>query len=129
LSARGGGAIVNLSSTSALAHGRARVRWPAYDAAKAGVIRLTTALAGLGESHRVRVNCVVPAWIGSPHVRDFYDALTPEQKREAGAPDTLLSPDEVAGAVLRLVTDDALAGRLLVLENGQPPRLVPFGDP
>lgn len=125
---RGGGAIINISSTSALPHGRAHVRWPAYDAAKAGVIRLTTALAPLRENHGVRVNCIVPAWIGSPHIRAFYDPLTPAQRQEIGAPDTLLSPDEIAEAAVRLAADDALAGRVLVLENGKPPTLLAFGD-
>src|SRR4051812_16835049 len=44
-----GGAIVNISSISALWHGRriAGVSAPAYDAAKAGMIRLTTTLKPL----------------------------------------------------------------------------------
>jgi NAD(P)-dependent dehydrogenase (short-subunit alcohol dehydrogenase family) len=126
---RGGGVVVNVSSTSALPHGRAHVRWPAYDAAKAGVVRLTTALVGLWESHRVRVNCVAPAWIGTPHIRAFYDPLTPEQRREIGAPETLLSLGEIADAVVSLAADETLAGRVLVLENGKPPRLVAYGDP
>ena len=47
---RGGGAIVNISSTSALGHGRKTPGGaPAYDAAKAGILRLTTMLANLGE--------------------------------------------------------------------------------
>jgi NAD(P)-dependent dehydrogenase (short-subunit alcohol dehydrogenase family) len=130
LARRGGGAIVNVSSTSALPFGRAHVRWPAYDAAKAAVIRLTTALEPLRETHRVRVNCVVPGWIGTPHLRSFYDPLTAEQRKEIGAPDVLLSPDDdIAPAVVRLATDERLAGRVLVLDNGSPPRLVAFGDP
>jgi 3-hydroxybutyrate dehydrogenase len=46
---RHGGAIVNMSSTSALGHGRGHSPWPAYDTAKAAVIRLTTCLASLRE--------------------------------------------------------------------------------
>jgi NAD(P)-dependent dehydrogenase (short-subunit alcohol dehydrogenase family) len=126
---RGEGAIINVASTSALPHGRSRVRWPAYDAAKAGVIRLTTALAGLRESHGVRVNCIVPAWIGSPHIRAFYDPLTASQRKEMGAPESLLSPGDVAQAAVRLATDDTLSGRILVLDNDRPPALVRFADP
>lgn len=129
LARRGGGAIVNVSSTSALPFGRAHVRWPAYDAAKAAVVRLTTALEPLRETHGVRVNCVVPGWIGTPHIHEFYDRLSAEQRREIGAPDVLLSPqDDIAPAVVRLATDETLAGRVLVLENGAPPRLIRFGD-
>jgi NAD(P)-dependent dehydrogenase (short-subunit alcohol dehydrogenase family) len=56
-----GGAIVNIASISGLWHGR---RSPggvaAYDAAKAGLIGLTTGLCGLAESDGIRVNCLAP---------------------------------------------------------------------
>jgi NAD(P)-dependent dehydrogenase (short-subunit alcohol dehydrogenase family) len=126
---RGGGAIVNISSTSALAHGRKRVGSPAYDAAKAGVLRLTTALASLHERDGIRVNCLVPHWIASPEVKSYWDSLTVEQRKAQGVPDVLITVEEIAEAVLRLATDETLAGRVLVYWPGQPPRLIPFGDP
>jgi hypothetical protein len=43
-------------------------------------------------------------------------------------PDTLLSLEEVAGAILRLATDESLFGRIMVWQNGQPPRLIAEGD-
>jgi hypothetical protein len=30
---------------------------------------------------------------------------------------------------MQLVTDDALAGRVMVWWNGEPPRMIPVGDP
>src|SRR5262249_38786751 len=78
---RGGGAIVNIGSTSALFHGRRRLGSAGYDAAKAGVMRLTTASAWLREREGIRVNCLVPHWIASPEVKSYFDALTPEQRR------------------------------------------------
>src|SRR5579864_196882 len=63
---RGGGAIVNIGSTSAVGHGRKHSRWPAYDVAKAGVMRLTTTLAPLREELGIRVNCLIPNWVASP---------------------------------------------------------------
>jgi NAD(P)-dependent dehydrogenase (short-subunit alcohol dehydrogenase family) len=61
-----GGAIVNMSSISALPFGGIRTSAvPAYDAAKAGVMRLTTNLAGLAATDRIRVNCLVPGWMAS----------------------------------------------------------------
>jgi NAD(P)-dependent dehydrogenase (short-subunit alcohol dehydrogenase family) len=125
---RGGGAIVNVSSTSALAHGRQRVGSPGYDAAKAGVLRLTTALAYLHEREGIRVNCLVPHWIATPEVKSYWDSLTPEQRGAQDVPDVLITVEEIAEAVLRLATDEALAGRVLVYWPGQPPRLIPFGD-
>jgi len=60
----GGGAIVNIASISALWHGRrSGGAAPAYDAAKAGLLRLTTGLAGLAESDAIRVNALAPGWI------------------------------------------------------------------
>src|SRR5262245_43316840 len=84
---RGGGAIVNVGSTSALGHGRKHSKAPAYDVAKAGVIRLTTTLAWLRERDSIRVNCLVPDWVASPEVRSYFDALTPEQRQEQGVPE------------------------------------------
>jgi NAD(P)-dependent dehydrogenase (short-subunit alcohol dehydrogenase family) len=127
---RGGGAIVNIGSTSALGHGRAHSNGsPAYDVAKAGVIRLTTMLAWLKEKEGIRVNCLVPDWIASPDVKSYFDSLTPQQRKEQNVPDVLTGLDEIADAVAHLVTDEALAGRVMVWWSGQARRLIPFGDP
>lgn len=126
---RGGGAIVNVSSTSALGHGKDHSPAPAYDTAKAGVLRLTTTLGGLKKTDGVRVNCLVPAWIATPEVKAYWDALTPEERRDPRIPASLLSLDEVAQAVVNLIADDSLAGRVLVLRNGEKPALIADGDP
>ena len=44
-------------------------------------------------------------------------------------PDTLTTVDEIAASVVRLVRDETLAGRVLVQWSGEPPRLLPQGDP
>lgn len=125
---RGGGAIVNFSSTSALGHGNKNSPWPAYDIAKASVIRLTTTLGFLGDTEKIRVNCVVPAWIGTHEVKSYWDGLTPAERKERGAPEVLLTLDEIADAVVELITNDNLAGRVMVLWNGEPRRLIAKGD-
>jgi NAD(P)-dependent dehydrogenase (short-subunit alcohol dehydrogenase family) len=123
----GGGAIVNMSSISALRHGRIGGS-PAYDTAKAGVLRLTTSLAWLKEKENIRVNCLAPGWIASGDVRSYWEALTPEQRIERQAPARLLQLDEVAGAVVRLATDETLYGRILIWWSEYAPRFIPFGD-
>jgi NAD(P)-dependent dehydrogenase (short-subunit alcohol dehydrogenase family) len=123
----GGGAIVNISSTSALGYGP-NSPWPAYDAAKGGILRLTTGLAWLGEKERIRVNCLVPDWVASPQVVAYVDSLKPEERGPRGVPERLITPDEIADAVFRLATDDSLAGRVMVWWCGQPPRLIPWRD-
>jgi NAD(P)-dependent dehydrogenase (short-subunit alcohol dehydrogenase family) len=124
---REGGAIVNIGSTSALAHGNSKA--PCYDVAKMGVIRLTTALGWLGERERIRVNCLVPDWVASPEVKSYFDSLTPEQRKRGGVPDVLTTLDEISDAVVELVMDDSLSGRVMVWWSGKPRRLIPVGDP
>ena len=124
----GGGAIVNMSSISALWHGR-KGGSPPYDTAKAGVIRLTTTLGWLGEKENIRVNCLAPGWIASEEVRTFWEPLTPDERRARGAPQRLLQLDEVADAVVRLATDESLAGRVLVWWSDDAPGLIPWCDP
>jgi NAD(P)-dependent dehydrogenase (short-subunit alcohol dehydrogenase family) len=129
---RGGGAIVNIGSTSALPHGDLRAHGPGasgYNTAKAGVMRLTTTLGWMGAQEGIRVNCLVPHWIGTDHIKAEIARMTPEQRRAWAVPDVLLTPEELAEAVLRLATDESLAGRLLVCIGGRPPQLIPFGDP
>jgi 3-oxoacyl-[acyl-carrier protein] reductase len=124
---RGGGAIVNFGSTSGLGFGPANS--PAYDAAKAAVIRLTGGLACLGEQFGIRVNCVVPHWIGTEEILAYVNGLSPEQRRERNVPDVLLTTEEIADAVVQLATDVRLAGRVMICWGGRPRRLLPFRDP
>jgi NAD(P)-dependent dehydrogenase (short-subunit alcohol dehydrogenase family) len=125
---RGGGAIVNIGSTSALGHGRKHSPWPAYDVAKAGVMRLTTTLGWLGAKENIRVNCLVPAWIASEEVAAYVASVAPAERQARGVPKTLITLDQVAEAVVRLITDESLAGRLLVYWNDEPPRLIARED-
>src|SRR5262249_25125186 len=127
---RGGGAIVNIGSTSALPHGDVRAHGPTssgYNTAKAGVMRITTTLNWMGAKEGIRVNCLVPHWIGTDHIKAAIAEMTLEQRRDWAVPPVLITPEEVADAVLRLARDERLAGRLLVCVGGQAPRLISLG--
>jgi NAD(P)-dependent dehydrogenase (short-subunit alcohol dehydrogenase family) len=126
---REGGAIVNISSTSALTHGPGHSRMTPYDIAKIGVLRMTTTLSGLRDTDNIRVNCLVPHWVAVPEVKTYWDALTPEERRAKNAPPKLIELDEVAQAVVRLITDDKLAGRVLILWDGPRAELISANDP
>jgi NAD(P)-dependent dehydrogenase (short-subunit alcohol dehydrogenase family) len=126
---RGGGAIVNVSSTSALTHGPGHSKMTPYDMAKIGVLRMTTTLAGLRKSDNIRVNCLVPHWVAVPEVKAYWDTLAPEQRRARGAPPKLIELNEVAQAVVRLITDENLAGRVLILWDGPRAELIGANDP
>jgi NAD(P)-dependent dehydrogenase (short-subunit alcohol dehydrogenase family) len=125
---RGGGTIVNISSTSALCHGSRHSKMPAYDIAKIGVLRLATTHAHLRETANIRVNCLIPDYVATPDVKSYWDALTPEQRKHSGAPPVLTTLDEIAQAIVALVRDDSLAGRALVMWSGQPPGLIAAED-
>jgi NAD(P)-dependent dehydrogenase (short-subunit alcohol dehydrogenase family) len=84
---------------------------PEYAAAKAGLIRFTTALA---TPPGVRINCVVPGWILTERAVAELRAMTAEER--AAAPPAIPLED-VAAAVVRLVEDDSLNHHVLVL-NG-----------
>jgi len=126
---RGGGAIVNMGSTSAIGHGRKHSKSPGYDVAKMGLIRLTTTLAPLHASDGIRVNCLVPAWIASQEVISYVDSLNPQEREVRGVPETLIPLDDIAAVVLKLATDETLAGRILLYFNGESPHLIPVSDP
>jgi NAD(P)-dependent dehydrogenase (short-subunit alcohol dehydrogenase family) len=121
---RGGGAVVNIASSAGL--GYAPYESPEYGAAKAGLIRFTTTLAGLREEMGIRVNCVVPDWILTERAEDELASMSPEERAAAPTP---LPMDEVAEAVVHLIRDDELAGRVMVLRGGESPRLIAVQAP
>jgi len=90
-------------------------------------MHLTTGLAFLSDEG-IRVNCVAPGWIGAPDVREYWESLTPEQRKANGVPWRLLQLEEVAAAVVRLATDETLHGRVLVWDSEDLPRLIQWGD-
>jgi NAD(P)-dependent dehydrogenase (short-subunit alcohol dehydrogenase family) len=125
----GGGSIVNMSSISALWHGRETPGgFAGYDVAKLGVIRLTTGVAKDVAKDGIRVNCLAPGWIESDGPRQYWESLTPAQRLERGVPSKLLSTEEIAEMVLRLATDESLNGRVVVWWPEDPPRLIQWGD-
>jgi 3-oxoacyl-[acyl-carrier protein] reductase len=112
----GGGAVVNVASTAGLGFGPHAS--PEYVAAKAGLVHFTAALAKLPG---VRVNCVVPDWIGTDRALDELERMTAAERAAAPVP---RPPEEIAAAVADLARDDALAGRVLVMWPGEPARLL-----
>jgi NAD(P)-dependent dehydrogenase (short-subunit alcohol dehydrogenase family) len=116
----GGGAVVNISSVAGL--GYLPQSSPEYSAAKAGLIRFTATLAPLRERMNVRVNCVVPHWIATEHVKESIARMTPEERSRV--PEPLNEPEEIADAVVEFIRDDDLAGRVMVCWCGEPRRLI-----
>jgi NAD(P)-dependent dehydrogenase (short-subunit alcohol dehydrogenase family) len=115
-----GGVVVNVASTAGLDH--QPYEWPEYGAAKAGLIRFTTAMAGLA-SDNVRITCVVPDWVRTARAEAELAAMTADERAAKPAPIPL---PVLADTVIDLIRNDELSGHVVVLRPGQPPqRLTP----
>jgi NAD(P)-dependent dehydrogenase (short-subunit alcohol dehydrogenase family) len=106
---RGVQAIVNIASSAGSETGTHA--FPDYAAAKAGLIRFTTAFE---TPPGVRVNCVVPGWILTERAAEELANMTAEERAAAPTP---IPMDEVAAAVVRLIADDTLNHHVLVLNE------------
>jgi NAD(P)-dependent dehydrogenase (short-subunit alcohol dehydrogenase family) len=115
----GGGVVVNIASTAGI--GTDAYASPEYGAAKAGLIRFTTTLADLRERMTVRVNCIVPDWIATDRARGELAEMTAAERAAAGP---LVPMADVAAAVIAFISDDELAGRVVLLRGGRPRRFL-----
>jgi len=124
------GAIVNISSTSALRWtGAAQV---AYAATKAGVIQLTRVIAVQYASQGIRANCVVPGQLHTPMVearlagqRSGGDVEALLRQRKARIPLGFMGDGtDTANAALFLASDEArfITGTEIVVDGGMTAR-------
>jgi NAD(P)-dependent dehydrogenase (short-subunit alcohol dehydrogenase family) len=105
MAAAGGGAIVNIGSTSWMV---GQGGMPGYTTAKSAVTGLTRALARDLGPHGIRVTCVVPGWIMTERQVRLW--LTPEAEAELLRRQCLkrkLVPEDIARAVLFFAADDS----------------------
>ncbi|HEY7948638.1 MAG TPA: SDR family oxidoreductase [Acidimicrobiales bacterium] len=108
LRARGGGVVVNTASLGALLPLEDE---PGYSATKAGVVMFTRACAALHTTHNVRVYAVLPGLVDTPLLAKSGDGSTEAPwARQARQILPLLSPTDVAEAVVEMISDDTLAG-------------------
>ena len=85
-------------------------------------------MRGLAVTHGIRVNCLAPGWIATHGPLEYWQSLTPEERIERGVPSKLLQPEDIAAAVLKLATDETLAGRVVLWWSEDRPRLIADGD-
>ena len=127
IAARGGGAIVNTSSVSALGTGYAPT---AYSTAKAGVLHLTKMAAANLAKDKIRVNAVVPGFITTNIFTRHLDL--PDDRRAAA--DTMIAgaaaqaqpiaragrAEDIAATVAFLASDDAsfITGTHILVDGG-----------
>lgn len=119
---RGGGVIVNTASIAGL---QPFPPDPVYTATKYGVVGFTRALAPLKEEAGIRVNCVCPGVVDTPLVTRTRDQVPAELRTQARTLQIpMLSPDDIADAVVELIRNEELAGAALRVPNGGPRELV-----
>lgn len=116
--AAGGGAIVNLGSTSWMI---GQGGMAAYTACKSAVLGLTRSLARDFGEHGVRVNAVAPGWIMTERQLALW--VTPETEQEIYRNQCLkrrLVPDDVARVVVFLASDaaGAITNQHYVVDGG-----------
>lgn len=102
----GGGAIVHTASMAGLYPHNLD---PIYAAAKAGVVNFTHSLAPWAAERKIRVNCVCPGIVDTPLVRRGVEEAV-KAGEKSWAPSKMLQPEQIADAVVKLVTDESLFG-------------------
>ena len=124
---RGGGAIINTSSVSALGSGYAPT---AYSTAKAGVLHLTKMAAADLARHHIRVNAVVPGFIATNifaaslgiegEKRDMANAAIAGMAGQAQPIQRTGRSEDIAAAVAFLASDDAsfVTGTHILVDGG-----------
>ena len=103
----GGGAIINMGSTSWMI---GQGGMPCYTTAKSAIQGLTRGLARDLGPKNIRVNCVVPGWIMTERQVDMW--LTPESEKELMDRQCIkrkLLPEDIARFVLFMASDEASA--------------------
>jgi NAD(P)-dependent dehydrogenase (short-subunit alcohol dehydrogenase family) len=103
----GGGAIVNMTSTSWMVGSR---NMPVYVAAKTAAYGLVRGLARDLGRHNIRINSIAPGWIMTKRQKDLW--VTPEALEQLMKDQSLqrtLEPAEIARAVLFFASDESSA--------------------
>lgn len=114
----GGGAIVNTASVNGLVGNPSQ---PGYVASKHGVVGLTRSAALRYAKEGIRVNAVCPGVVDTPMVADIAKIPQYRAAMEAMTPmGRMAQPEEIAGAVLWLCSDQAsfVTGHPLVIDGG-----------
>jgi NAD(P)-dependent dehydrogenase (short-subunit alcohol dehydrogenase family) len=125
----GGGVIMNLGSLASIRPGGGS---PAYGAAKMGLVGLTRSAASTYAKEGIRCVIVSPGHVDTPFIREnnpyspntaatSIDNPANYERRLRGTPlGRLQTPDDIAKAVLFVVSDDAsmITGSMIAVDGG-----------
>jgi 3-oxoacyl-[acyl-carrier protein] reductase len=133
----GGGAIVNTASNAGLLP---RAHDPVYSISKMALVALTRSLALCHSVDRIRVNCVCPGPVGDTGMMNADLDAAPDRAAAisqfvaaspiARAVGRMIQPEEVASAILYLVSDAALmvTGTAIAIDGGKSLGIPPAGS-
>lgn len=112
----GYGRVINISSVNGLKGQFGQVN---YSTSKAGVIGFTKALAAEGAKYSVTVNAIAPGYTATPMVQAMNQNVLETIKAEVPL-GRLATPDEIAGIVAFLASDDAsyITGETVSINGG-----------
>jgi len=104
-----GGVIINTASVAAFGVMPAD---PAYSASKHGIVAFTQSCKPVAENYGVRVVAICPGITDTAIVPKDAEWLQPALKRVK-----ILTPEDIAREVCRIVEDDSLAGDYVTVQN------------
>jgi len=120
---RGGGSIINLTSTQAL---RGYAGWSGYAATKGAILALSRQIAAEYSGEGIRCNSIAPGAVDTPmNAGVFAAAEDPEAERALWASRTPLrrlgQAEDIARAALFLASDESdwITGTCMVVDGGQ----------
>ena len=115
--AKRGGVVVNVASILGL---RVAKQVPAYVAAKAGLLKLTEALALEFASLGIRVNALAPGYVETDLNRDFLHSSAGDAMVKRVPMRRFGQPEDLDGALLLLVSDAGryMTGATIVVDGG-----------
>ena len=113
----GGGSVVNM--TSVVGFGGTQGR-DAYSAAKGAVMTLTRSTAREYVGHRVRVNAIAPAMVGTERIARLLEVVPNADAFVAAQPLGVIDPREIGHAAVYLASDESrcLTGQVISINGG-----------
>lgn len=115
---KGGGSIVNISSTRAF---MSEPDTEAYAASKGGIVALTHALAASFAPDHIRVNCISPGWI---ETGDYNELREADHRQHLSG--RVGKPEDIATACLYLTRDgnDFINGVNIIVDGGMTRKMI-----
>ncbi|XP_064382016.1 15-hydroxyprostaglandin dehydrogenase [NAD(+)]-like [Halichondria panicea] len=110
-----GGVVINTASVAGYVPNPYA---PTYCATKHAIVGYTRCKKDLAKSDGIRVNCICPGMVNTAMVKDMFTDQSPLSKEvQEYVKATMLSADQVAVGVLKLILDTSKAGAIMALTS------------